>query len=214
MKSFDPSAMARELIDRLLAPEPSSRIDTQVDRAMASFSCAAPAVWTEEILDRTLITLVQHLHLHATEPARRTPAYEALAEAQRLLAESYETQSGRGYDAAVVDVCADGAEAMKTVIAGMFEVFRERRNRQAFQWAIRSAIGPLDWRQRCQLAHAVARAGEDYLPSAILNSPPAQLVDVLVDLIMAHLRVETYFSQFLNNTWRIETDRGWPPLAA
>jgi hypothetical protein len=198
MKSFDAHAVLAQVLGQLADPRLCGRIDATVDRASATFSYDPVTTWTSMDFDRVLILLVQHLHQHAMAPARRSLPYDAFADACRLLAGSYSTQSGRGYDAALVDALAEGAEAMRAVIDCVVDAFRERTKSLAYQWIIGSAIAPLNWEQRCQMAQALVEAGKDHLPEAILRSPPARLANSLADLIVAQVQVETYFAQFMS----------------
>ena len=200
MKSFDANSVLGQVLGRLTDPRLSGRIDAMVDRASAAFSYDPVTTWTSMDFDRILILLVQHLHLHAMVPARRSLPYDAFADACRLLAGSYSTQSGRGYDAALVDALADGADAMRAVIDCVVEAFRERTKSLAYQWIIGSAIASLDWEQRCQMAQVLVEAGKDHLPEGILRSPPTRLADSLADLIVAQVQVETYVDQFMSRS--------------
>jgi hypothetical protein len=113
-----------------------------------------------------------------------------------MLAEGYISRGGRGYDAALVDVTAAGSEAVGAAIDCVVDVFKERRKRAAVDWVIHSALGALDWPQRCRMASALMDAGKDDLPKSVLASQPARFADNLADLIMSHLNTEGYIEQF------------------
>jgi len=219
MKSFDAEGLLQEVVERLTDPLLSTRIDAPLERAMDTFSFVSPETWTGSEFDSTLILLVQHLHLHAADPSRRTPPHEAFAEGRSMIAESYVSQGGRGYDAALVDVAEEGTETFDAVIDCVVDAYRERKKRTSVDWVIHCAVAPLDWQQRCRMASALMRAGKDDLPKAVLDSQPARFADNLADLIMAHVQAEGCVEQFKTRwAWDLHRFRFAPcgrwPMAA
>lgn len=198
MNSFDPFALMRALVERLSDRRRVDAIDTQIDHAMKLFSYAVPATWTESEFVRVVVDLVQHLHLYGLTPGIHIPAYEALAEARRLLAVSHRIKDEIGYDPALADVLMYGTEAMKHVVGCMCEVFREQRKQHYRNWTIESAIGPLDWNQRMRLVDALAGSVKADSASPIPATQLAQLDDCLFSLLADHIQRESYVSQFLS----------------
>lgn len=196
-KSCDVHGVLRDTLTRLSESALLSNIDGPLEQALASFRYIGPRdPWTARTVDEALVSLVRHLDTEGIPPAKHRATFECLAEARLLLDAGYSTHSGRGYDAALVDVLIEGEAAMRVVVDCVGESYREARRSAYVRWVLASSIDPLDWRQRCDLVRELVDVRRDELPDDVVEIPSERLVDCLGDLLLAHIQTDQYLKRF------------------
>ena len=131
-------------------------------------------------LHTALIELVQRLHADGIGCPRVVDRRQALAEALELL-----TLSGGGdaYTAALAGLADDPGEAIRTALARVVEVVRERARRRILDWEYARHLGVLDWSRRAAAAALLQTRLTPLLPAGLRDRAAGELVDCLQDLV-------------------------------
>ena len=158
-------------------------IDKIIEDAAASFEFDKKAPITHQYFIRIIGDFVKHIFENGVRLQQIMSAPQAQTEAIAILETGYQGPHERGYDAAFMDTLnnkLDGYEFLFTQIA---EILKDSARQKHIQWVYASLIDPLDWCTRCQVVEIIINRWTPFLPPNIDQSPSAQFVDKLPELI-------------------------------
>ncbi len=186
------SVLARAA-ERLSAARLRQEIDLPIDEALSGsglLSISAQALATSRAFNEHLTRLTQVI-LSQGSRLRSTPSRTAaLAEAIELLNACYRTQSGHGYECALLDVTSGKAGAWEVVALDTVEAIKARERDLYRRWVLAELVEPLSWESRCAVAAAYLAAHGARQAGAPAPDQSHRFANCLPELIIGHVRAQ------------------------
>jgi len=186
MKNTDIKKRAKEIIEIITAKlDPDlmgSRFDEPIAKVAGQFECKAEYPVTHKDFHKIIADFSQQIYEKALEaPWILT---DPLDEAIVLLENGYHSGLyGPGYTGAMLhtnDTEKGGIEAVLTGLAGaIIEIERQKYIDGVLTWHLRGC----SWQLLCEIAQKLLEDYKPFIPPQLRNRVPAQLVDVIPDIM-------------------------------
>lgn len=182
-------AFVERVLDNLRPERLQGRIDGPLQRAVSTFrlptSEGNPARDLLECGGRFLA----HLYRHGTHPPIMLDADAARGAALNFL-QTYASEAGRGYNAALAEVIDRPAEGLEAVLLHLHHCVLGKETSKHRRSAIARRIIPLDWSARKTIASAVREYLGSHAPPSFACLPPELLAGELEALLMTAVQIE------------------------
>ena len=194
MTSSDGGKNSATTLDSLLAhlreEHLQQAIDWPLQRAASAFesssiSCTSPKVFLERCGD-----FVAHLALHGFLFPIKLPPSDARSIALRVLQQTYQSETGRGYDAALTDACYSTHQNMDSIGLQLLQGIRMEERRKYVQAVLAHHIFSLNWEERKRLGKAALDLLGNYGPESLKALPDALVANEIEALLMVTIRIE------------------------
>jgi len=190
MNSHDANEVATA-IDRifdLLNDEQMRRaIDEPIDAAATVFRPEEKPTVTHRHFHQAIAGFVRHVYKHGVPLPKMLSQSQASAEAISLLEASSQSAEASGYEAALLEAMNPAQNGLELVLAGLAESIKTQERRKYVEWVFASALGPLGWQKRCQVAEQLRDRLRPFLPPMLQQCTAAQLADEIPALITIDL---------------------------
>ena len=159
------------------------RIDRPVQDAVASFKTHQAAEITQHTFLRIVGDFVRHIYKNALSLPIKLTTTEACAEALAILERDYTGMCGRGYYAAFLEASGSELNNLELVLTQMAKIMIANERKKYVRWIFTSRIRVLNWKTKHQIAATLLENWKEVLPKNLLDCPPAQLADLIPELI-------------------------------
>jgi len=140
---------------------------------------------------------LQFLYAHGLRVPRRLPACQAEAEAVFLLESDYQSASGRGYEAALVDAREHGQEGVLFLCGFLLEAVKREQRRKHVNWVTKCSVDPLDWDQKVTFTQLLLERLRGIGCELFDNERPSRFADYTADLLSMYVGEVTKYQNWL-----------------
>lgn len=193
-------ALVEGVLDELRPERLQGRIDGPLQRAVVAFRLSGPGGNSaRDLLDSGGRFLV-HLYRYGTQPPKTLDPPAARGAALNFL-QSYASEAGRGYDAALADVIDRPAEGLDASLRHLLQCVLGEETSKHRRSAIARQVIPLDWNTRKDVAHVLRERLGSHGPPSLGNLPLELLAGELESLLMAVVHIEHDVERQLGAGW-------------
>ena len=157
MKNYDPKkhALLLSRTEKLLSEDHLCRtIDVPLERAAREYESNAAIAHgynTSAELIQQLAVYVQHLYAHGCRTPYKLDSTRAEMQVVFLLERDYQSLSGRGYDAALLDGMQQGSEGPALLRGFLLDALKQEQRRKYLNWVLTCGVSHLDWWDKVSL---------------------------------------------------------------
>lgn len=180
-----------QILDRMLALLDDDYIHTTIDlpleRASQDFArikYAAPEDPRNSPLLAQLGKYVRHVYAHGLRASRELSQHQAETEAVYLLERFYQAQTGRGYEAALLDAASGEAEGADYLRAFLLDVLKQEERRKHVRWVVDHSSDSQDWEQSQALLAVLIERFREVLPADLAEARPERFADYFPQLLL------------------------------
>ena len=184
-----------ELIDERYMQE---TIDKPIEKAAARFEFDDTVPVTHHNFIQITSKFVKHIYEHGAGVRQQLSTLQARTEMTAILEKGYQNPGDRGYYAAYLDSINQKINGLEFVLAKVAEFITMTTRARHIRWVFTSRIDPSDWSAKCRTVEILLKRWGNCLPPSILECPPAQLADVLPELINLIISTENTVNKMLN----------------
>lgn len=200
---YSPKDYAR-ILDRaveLLDEEYLSRIvDVPLERASETFILRenSAGVTAEEVNPLPWLgSYLRFLYAHGLRLPRKLPDCQAETEAVYLLERDYQSASGQGYEAALLDAREHGQDGLLFLDALLLDAVKREQRRKYIGWVVKCSIDPLDWDQRVAFTKLILERLRSIGCKFLDNERPSRFADYAADLLTTYVGAVTKYRNWL-----------------
>jgi len=180
-----------QILDRMLALLDDDYIHTTIDlpleRASQDFARIKYTAREDPRNSPLLAQLgayVQHVYAHGLRSPRELSMHQAETEAVFLLERFYQAQTGRGYEAALLDAASGEAEGADYLRAFLLDVLKQEERRKHVRWVADYGFDSQDWEQSQALLAVLVERFREVLPADLAEARPERFADYFPQLLL------------------------------
>ena len=206
MKNCNPKIPAIFLsrIEELLSEEHQCRmIDIPLDQAAREYESNASITHgykTSAEFMQQLAVYIQHLYAHGCRVTYKLDSIQAEIQVVFLLERDYQSLSGRGYEAALLDGMQQGSEGLSMVRNFLLDALKQEQRRKYLNWVLTQAVPPLDWQDKVSLTRLLLERLQEAGCEMLAWNRPERFAEYARELLLEYVGAVAKYRDWLRRT--------------
>ena len=194
MTNSDSRTVEKKILDDILRlldeGHIKSEIDNPIDKAISQYQVDSGAPYSSQYFHKTISDYTSHIYEHGLKIPQKLSSQQALAEAIFLLERTYQGANSSGYAAALLEATHTEKNGIEWVLMSLSQIIKTEERKKYVRWIFANRLESADWSVKCQIARLLLDQLGPFLTPNLRNCAPAQIIDVLPELITSHLSTD------------------------